>query len=181
MGIFSPTQKFKEVPGLGEFLKPLQDYDPGLGAAGKQAKGFLKRFEKDPSSGPLAQLAIARGGVSGRELLRNAEMGSNALMAGSQPALHQSITNSALLENADITGQNVIAGAGQDYQNFANVFQQARATRIGAELEALKAALSGKIGGNQIIQEGGFLGNLLTAAAGGAASGFGARAAAKVF
>ena len=176
MGLFTPTSEYKQVPGLDEYLRPFQSYDPGLGFAGKQAKSSLKKWGQDPSSGPLAQLAIARGGVGGRELLRNAEMGSNALMAGSQPALHQSITNSALLENADQTGQNVIAGAGQDYQNFANVFQQARQTRIGAELEALKAALSGKIGGNQIIQKGGFLGQLILAAGGRAAQAAGAAA-----
>ena len=178
MSFFGTGASYKEVPGLSQYLSPLQNFDPGLGFAGRQAKGVLKHMGQGDYEG-LASSFLSpikdQYAVNQRENERDLSMGANAFQQGAQPGLMATIGNESRLKNQEGLGMSLASAIPQLYGQMSNTFGQARQTRIGSQLQGLQSALQGKLGGNQLVTSPSIFSQLASGAqaAGSLAGGFG--------
>lgn len=171
MGVF--TRGTKLVPGVSEDIARLYGIadeaggaDVGLGAAGKSAKGLIKRlgqnrYDTDPMiRAYLAPITDARA-VARRENERAAGMGANALFAGQQPVLNRRLTDLANARTDEGTAQAISQMIPALYGQAADVYTTARGQRISAEqsnlareLAAIEAAIRARLGGTRETPSG---------------------------
>lgn len=151
-----------------------QNADPGLGAAGKMAKGYLKAVRQGNMTDlPSVGLAIARGATDWKELQRNLQM-NTAMMPGEQSALTAGLLSKGRLQNQNQTGMNAMQGAANDISNFSNIFSQARQQRISATQQGQEMGLMGMQRGRSVQKTTGLLQGLgqLAGQVGSLAAGF---------
>jgi len=186
MGFFSPSASYKEIPGLGQQLGPLQNFGSqfDLGAADygqRQAKGLMKQMGQGNYEGLAGTfLSPIRDSyaVSQREGERSNMMGANALQQGAQPALMAAIGQEGRLKNQEGLGLALSNAVPQLYGQAQSAFgagRQRQISELGLDLDARKAALQGKIGGNQLVTGPSIFGSIMQGLGGaaGMASGLG--------
>lgn len=154
MGFFSPSSSYHEVPGLSQFLSPLQGFQPGLGKSGRVAKNLLGDLQSgnyEGLAGSFLSPIKDQFAVNQRENDRSLNMGANALYQGSQPGLMAAIGNEGRLKNQEGLGMSLASAIPGLYGQASNAFQSAYNTKQGLTLDAMRAALEGKIGGNKLV------------------------------
>lgn len=172
MGFFD--RGTKQLPGVSGDItrlygiadKAAAEADPGLGFAGKQAKGLLKhlgqgRYDTDPIIQAYLAPIRDRAAVAHRENARSAGLGANALFAGQQPVLQRRLTDLAQARTDEGTAQAISDLIPSLYRQSADIYSGARGQRIDAynanmarELAAIEAAMRGRIGGTRETSSG---------------------------
>jgi hypothetical protein len=150
---------------LNQLFNQFSNYDPGLGAAGQMAKGYLKDVRQGKMGDlPSVQLAVAQGANNWKNLQRTLQMNS-AAYGGQQPGLAGGLLMKGQLANQDQTGMQALSGAANDISNFSNIFSQARGQRINANLQGGQLGLEAAMGlQNKIGSTPGILGALAATA-----------------
>lgn len=164
----------RTIPGIDQDIGRLYgiadrasaEADPGLGFAGRQAKGLLKRlgqgrYDEDPLiQAYLSPITDARA-VARRENERSAGMGANALFAGQQPVLNRRLTDLANARTDEGTAQAISQMIPALYGQAADVYGGARGQRISAynanlarELAAIESAIRARLGGTRETPSG---------------------------
>lgn len=134
-----------------------QNADPGLGAAGKMAKGYLKKIRQGRMTDlPSVMLAQGQGATDWRELQRGIQM-NTAMMPGQQQGLTAGLLSKGFLQNQDQTGMRALQGAANDISNFSNIYDVARGRRINATLAGQTAGLEGMQRGRSVQRTTGLL------------------------
>lgn len=147
-------------PEIYDIANRLANFDPGLGKAGKMAKGYLKLAQKGRMTElPSVQLAIAQGQRGWQDLQRNLQMGT-AMMPGEQSGLYAGILAKSQLQSQNNIGLQAMQGAASDISNFSNIFNLAKSNRTNAQLQGLQSAGQLRSQNRQMVQKQGILGGL---------------------
>lgn len=152
------------TPQLQDIINQLQNYDPGLGAAGQFAKHNLKLMRNGQFSElPEVAYAQAQGAKNWQNLQRSIQM-STATMPGDQAGLRAGLLMKGQLSNQDNTGHQALGAAANAAQYYGNMFNMAKNMRTQAGLQGLLGAGNLIQGSQHVTQQQGILGQLAGAA-----------------
>ena len=156
MGIFSslfggPTVLTKPGDSTLEGMQnSLFNYNPGLGQAGKIArKGLMGFAAGNYDSGVFGSMLNPirdQFATSQREMDRNAAMGGNAFMVGSQPGLMAGLQNDARLANTQNMGLALGQAVPGLYSALSNQYQSAKNAADQGAIGSMSAAMNNRLG-----------------------------------
>lgn len=160
-GAFSHRTLETNAPAM-QGVTNLENYGQniGLGKAGKYDKAIMGQMMGGDYSGIAGSLLSPihdQYATQGREQERNAMMGANSFLAGSQPALMAGLQNESRAKMAEGEGlaygqaiPQLFGQAQQGYQNALNA-------QTGSQMQALQGGLQGRLGANQYITQPGWM------------------------
>lgn len=174
MGWFSPEMKWKEMPGIDQYLDPISSFRPGLGPQGKADKKFMRNVRSGADISSYGQFnTIRQQGAAQRAGIDMDYMtGANALIAGAggeQANLANRMRELAMEKQRQQEGMLLTGALADETGAAAGRLQNAYQFKSGLDLDARRAALQGKLGGGTWEQTGGWGSQLLNSAVSGAA------------
>lgn len=160
-GAFSHRQMETNHPAMTGVTN-LENYGQniGLGKAGKMDRQLLSQMASGDYSGIAGdQLAPIHDqyATQGREQERNAMLGGNAFLGGSQPALMASLQNDVRKQMSEGEGLAYGQAIPQLWSQASQGYQNALNAQTGAQMQALQGALQGRLGANQYITQPGWM------------------------
>ena len=145
------TQKMPGDPTLEGWQQDTYNYDPGLGYAGKQAKktlGALSSGQDVSGLGYFSSIA-QRHSSNRRDIGDNYLYGGNALLAGAggeNANILNRMRDTALARDYERQGNEMVDATANLRDSATNTFENARQSRINAELNAKNAAMGNRLG-----------------------------------
>jgi hypothetical protein len=126
---------YQTNPLINPYIDDLKNMDFGLGFAGKEAKGFLKKF-RSGNFGEYLAPEVAAGAKRKQEIEQGYGMGSAALVGGNggEGALYQALKDRALAASDQQTGFDSINKMDRLYGTALNAGQNAINARTSNEL-----------------------------------------------